>query len=105
MPDPRHARADRNFVLAFFLALVCFYGVFATTKYAGAEGLRDNDGILFGRDFVVFWTASVLLLDGQIAQVFDLPSFHAAQERLLAHLLGNCRGDRSTQQHCGEDYF
>jgi hypothetical protein len=83
MPDPRQVRADRNFILAFFLALVCFYGVFAYTKYAGAEGLRDNDGILFGRDFVVFWTASVLTLDGQISQIFDLASFHAVQERLI----------------------
>ena len=83
MPEPRYDRADRSFVLAFFLALVCFYGIFATTNYVGAAGLRDNDGILIGRDFVVFWTASVLLLDGQISQIFDLASFHAVQERLL----------------------
>lgn len=83
MPEPDSGRADGRFVALLFLALVGFYGVFAYSNYAGAEGLRDNDGILIGRDFVVFWAASVLALDGQIAQIFDLPSFHAVQERLL----------------------
>jgi hypothetical protein len=76
-------RSDRIAVLALFLVLIGFYGVFATTNYAGIDGLRDNDGILIGRDFLVFWTASVLALDGQITQIFDLPTFHAVQERLL----------------------
>ncbi len=76
-------QSDRYAVLALFLVLIGFYGVFATMNYAGIDGLRDNDGILIGRDFVVFWSASVLALDGQIGQIFDLPAFHAAQERLM----------------------
>ncbi len=83
MPEPGRGRADGLLVALLFLALVGFYGVFAYSNYAGAEGLRDNDGILIGRDFVVFWSASVLALDGQIAQIFDLPSFHDTQEGLL----------------------
>ena len=83
MPDPGKSRADRVFLVLFFLAILCFYGVFAYTNYAGAEGLHDNEGILLGRDFVVFWSASVLALDGQISQIFDFAAFHAAQERLI----------------------
>jgi hypothetical protein len=83
MPEPGSSRVDRNFVVLLFLALVCFYGVFAYTNYAGAAGLYDNEDILIGRDFVVFWTASVLALDSQIPQIFDFASFHAAQERLI----------------------
>jgi hypothetical protein len=76
-------RSDRHAASAVFLVLIVFYGVFAYTQYAGASGLRDNDGLLIGRDFVVFWSASVLLLDGQMSQIFDLASFHAVQERLI----------------------
>ncbi len=76
-------QSDRTAVMALVLVLIGFYGVFAAMNYAGIDGLRDNDGILIGRDFVVFWSASALVLDGQIAQIFDLPSFHAAQEGLL----------------------
>lgn len=83
MPDPGPGRADRTAVVLLFLALACLYGVFAYAKYAGAEGLRDSGGLLIGRDFVVFWTASVLTLDGQISQIFDFASFHAVQERLI----------------------
>jgi hypothetical protein len=42
----------------------------------------DHSGHLIGRDFVVFWTASVLTLDGQAAQAYDLVRFGAAQEEL-----------------------
>jgi hypothetical protein len=76
-------RSDRHVVFALFLVLIGFYGVFAYVKYSGAEGLHDNDGLLIGRDFVVFWSASVLLLEGQMSQIFDLASFHAVQERLI----------------------
>ncbi len=83
MPDPGQSRTDRNFLVLFFLAILCFYGVFAYTNYAGAEGLHDNEGILIGRDFVVFWSASVLTLAGQASQIFDLEVFHEVQERLI----------------------
>ncbi len=77
------AVSDRRFVGVFFLALIAFYGVFATTNYAGANGLLDNEGILIGRDFVVFWAASVLALAGDLPKIFDLAQFHAVQEELM----------------------
>lgn len=83
MPDPGRSRADRNFLFLFFLGILGFYGVFAYTNYIGAEGLHDNEGILLGRDFVVFWSASVLALAGQASQIFDVEVFHRMQEKLI----------------------
>lgn len=75
--------SDRAFLVVFFLGLIAFYGVFAVTNYAGAGGVFDNEGLLIGRDFVVFWTASVLSLAGEVSKVFDFSQFHAMQEELM----------------------
>jgi hypothetical protein len=76
-------RTERCFLAALFLALVAIYCAFAYDTYADARGLHDGLGVLIGRDFVVFWTASVLTLKGQLANLFDLGQFTSLQRDLM----------------------
>ena len=76
-------RAERRFLIALFLVLAAIYCVFAFNTYADARGLHDGLGVLIGRDFVVYWTASVLTLKGQVASLFDLGQFTGLQRELV----------------------
>ena len=76
-------RAERRFLIALFLVLAAIYCVFASNTYADARGLHDGLGVLIGRDFVVYWTASVLTLKGQVASLFDLGQFTGLQRELV----------------------
>jgi hypothetical protein len=76
-------RSDRRFLIVLFLALTAIYCVFAFNTYADAQGLHDGLGVLIGRDFVVYWTASVATLKGQVASLFDLGRFTGLQRELI----------------------
>lgn len=80
---PGLQRGDRLLILGLGLGLAVAYGFAAYPYYAGASGLFDSTDHPIGRDFVNIWTASVLSLDGQALEIFDVGTFHAHQERLL----------------------
>ncbi len=75
--------SDRRFAVILWSCLAAFCGAFVIYYYSRAGGLIDHTGHLIGRDFVVFWNASVLTLDGQAAKVFDQGQFHSAHERFV----------------------
>ena len=79
----KDGRAERRFLIGLFLALAAIYCAFASNTYADAQGLYDGLGVLIGRDFVVYWTASVLTLKGQVASLFDLGQFTGLQRELV----------------------
>ncbi len=68
------------------LSLASFYISYSTNNYIGISGLYDRGGLLIGRDFKVYWTASVLTLSGKVSAIFDFREFEAQQEKLLAPL-------------------
>ena len=81
-PEARTA-ADRPIAWAVVLGSTLFIGIVAYGLYSGIEGLYDSSGKVLGRDFIVFWTAGGLALDGQVREIFDLASFHALQKERL----------------------
>lgn len=98
-------RPELPFLVVLFLALAAIYIAFAVNTYAGAEGLHDALGVVIGRDFSVFWTASVLALQGDIAAIFDLGRFSAWQESLIGPVvldstaLGGAAQDSAGDKH------
>jgi hypothetical protein len=46
----------------------------------GADGLYDQFGYVIGRDFIVFWLAAKLTLQGDVARVIDPAGFRYAME-------------------------
>lgn len=84
-PDngPGLHRGDRILILVLCLGLAVRYGTIAYPYYTSLEGLFDSADHLVGRDFVVFWTGSVLTLGGQALQIFDFVTFQAAHEQIF----------------------
>jgi hypothetical protein len=77
------ARDDRILAAALCVALVFYYLAFGVHTYADAEGGYDGNGILIGHDFIVFWTASALILDGNIADIYNAAEFDIWQQTLV----------------------
>jgi hypothetical protein len=75
--------SDRRFAVILWSCLAAFCGAFVVYYYSRASGLIDHTGHLIGRDFVVFWNASVLTLGGQVAKVFDQGQFHSVHEQFV----------------------
>lgn len=65
------------------LSLASFYISHSANSYTGIAGLYDRGGRLIGRDFRVYWTASVLTLSGKASAIFDYQTFEAQQDKLL----------------------
>ncbi len=85
MISPPEARTalDRPIAWVVVLGSTLFLGTVAYGLYSGIEGLHDSAGKVLGRDFIVFWAAGGLALDGQVREIFDLASFHALQKERL----------------------
>ncbi len=81
-PEARTA-ADRPMAWVVVLGSTLFIVMVAYGLYSGIEGLYDSSGKVLGRDFIVFWAAGGLALDGQVREIFDLASFHALQKERL----------------------
>lgn len=81
--SPGLGRSDRSMILALCLGLAVAYGYAAHPYYTSADGIFDSTGHAVGRDYIVFWIASTLALDGQAIQIFDTGAFHALQEQIL----------------------
>lgn len=80
----RTAQSDLHLVrVAFFALLAALYVAFYVSFYWDAEGIMDVNNHALGRDFVNYWTASKLLLEGRVAEVFDVGLFQAEQDRLM----------------------
>ena len=77
-------------MIARNLAIVCNVLLAALLGYVGfaylkaSEGLLDSTGHVVGLDFMVFWTAGVLVEQGHLMELFDAARFHALQEGLFA---------------------
>ena len=83
VPPKSWARDDRILAAALCVALVFDYLAFGVHTYADADSGYDGNGILIGHDFIVFWTASALALDGNIADIFNAAAFDGWQRVMV----------------------
>jgi hypothetical protein len=60
-----------------FLAMFALSAILYSFTF---HGLKDMRGMPAGADFITFWAASLLALDGRIAEVYDLSLLLAAQQ-------------------------
>ena len=82
----RLARENPLVPFGWMLAFLLAYGFAATDlRYAFSHpGWSAGPGTLLGRDFVNLFTAGRLLIDGQLAIVYDLHAYQAYQQTLFA---------------------
>ena len=78
-------RLVRRDLLLWELSLVA-WGLLVS-YFATAHGRLDWTGHGLGRDFVNFWTAGHLVLDGQVSDIFRPPVFLAHEHQLVARTL------------------
>ena len=66
--------------LATLALLACAHALTLIGSYDGPKPLYDRDGMLIGRDFMAFWAASDLALDGRAADLADPTTFESHYE-------------------------
>lgn len=69
--------------VAVTLLFYVFYFIVLFLMFNQGEGAFDETGHILGRDFINYWTASVLIHGDRLMEIFDLGLFHDMQEQLL----------------------
>ncbi|MDD2324563.1 MAG: glycosyltransferase family 87 protein [Alphaproteobacteria bacterium] len=82
LPSFLHAPQLHLYVLFSYLC-------FAILTLSHLDRLRDAKlDRLIGRDFINFWSAGRLLLEGDLASLYDLSAFHKAEQLLIGQNFG-----------------
>jgi alpha-1,2-mannosyltransferase len=75
-----------SYGMAFALAILPLGVICAVNIYAFFSSETwpfDRNGYILGRDFINYWTASILYHAGRLSEVFDLGLFHQMQQHLM----------------------
>jgi hypothetical protein len=75
--------ARQTLLYATLLALVPSLFILQANVWPSA-GWHDRFGYIVGRDFSNFWMAGRLAVEGRLADLYDLPAYHAAYKAMLA---------------------
>ena len=79
-------RFRRPFCEAVAIAAACFVAYAMLTKLEGARGLMTKEGQPMFGDFLAFWSAGTLALQGKVAMVHDPVFIHHFQTQLIPGL-------------------
>ena len=74
--NERRVRAYPRIVIALYVLLIAVW-------LSPSEGLVDRTGKPIGTDFVAFWTAGALVLDGRASDAYDAAALLAAERRTV----------------------
>jgi alpha-1,2-mannosyltransferase len=72
-------------VTAYSIILLVVFTIVGAAWVWQSNGLIDPQGTPFGSDFISFWAASSLTLDGQPAAAYRLVQHHAAEQAAVGH--------------------
>jgi hypothetical protein len=74
-------------LLGLFLTIIgiIFYSFLVSKGLRNFNGVFDKQGNILGSDFINIWSAARIVLDNNVTELFDVRTYHAAQESLLNH--------------------